>query len=46
MHLSFAYLRMSPLDFAWFVESHIDDHNEKVVHFQITNGLADAIQHY
>jgi hypothetical protein len=46
MHLSFAYLRMSPLDFTWFVKSYIDDHNEKVVHFQIINGLVDAIQHY
>jgi hypothetical protein len=33
---------MSPLDFAWFVESYIDDHNEKVVYFQIINGLADV----
>jgi hypothetical protein len=45
-HLSFAYLRMSPLHFAWFVKFDIDDHNEKVVHFQIINGLVDAIQHY
>jgi hypothetical protein len=46
MHLSFAYLRMSPLNFAWFVESYIDDHNEMMVHFQIINGLIDAIQYY
>jgi hypothetical protein len=39
------YLRMSPPDFARFVDSCIDKWNENAAHFQTVDGLVDAIQH-